>query len=88
LRLELELQLSTNNQKLTLEKQNDYSVISLFSEVDRGGIKYIDWEILMRFMLDQADAHPKHQPTQKRMFGLMRRLKMSVSSKLSFAEFA
>ena len=56
--------------------------------MDLRGYKYIDWEILMKFMLDQADAHPKHQPTQKRMFGLMRRLKLSVSSKLSFAEFA
>lgn len=60
MRLELELQWSTNNQKSALEKQNDYSVITLFSEVDRGGFKYIDWEILMKFMLDQADAHPKH----------------------------
>jgi len=65
-----------------LEKENDYSVLALFSLVDKRGFKYIDWEILMKFMLDQADTHPKHQPTQKRMFGLMRRLKLSVSQKM------
>jgi hypothetical protein len=42
----------------------------------------------MKFMLDWTDTHPKHQPTQRRMFGLMRRLKLSVSSKITFAEFA
>lgn len=52
LRLEIELQHTTNNHKSQLEKENDYSVISLFSQVDKGGYKYIDWEILMKFMLD------------------------------------
>lgn len=43
-----------------MEKQDNYSVIKLFAECDRYGFKYIDWEILMRFMLDQADSYPKH----------------------------
>ena len=43
-----------------LEQENDYSVLALFSIVDKRGFKYIDWEILMKFMLDQADTHPKH----------------------------
>jgi hypothetical protein len=56
--------------------------------VDKLGVKYIDWEILMKFMLDIADDNPKIQPTESRMFGLMRRLKLTVSSKIGFAEFS
>ncbi len=69
--------------KQDLSSRYDFSVSSLFNEVDDWNYKYIDFTNLKRFLIKTG-----HLSTEALLVAILRRFDLDADAKLTFEEFA
>lgn len=82
------MQYYSNKLKIDLSRCKEFTARKAFNAITRGGTEFIDCRNINQFMyLTCKNETDSNQPTKKRVFGLMRRMNLTVDKKLTFGQF-
>ena len=82
------MQFYSNKLKVDLSECKEFTARKAFNAVTRGNKDLIDCGNINQFMyLTCKNENDSNQPTKKRVFGLMRRLNLTVDKVLTFGQF-
>lgn len=56
----------------------------MFNLLDKRNARFINFENLLEFMVENSCSRSQNKPTKKRMMGLMRRIKLTSTAKVQF----
>lgn len=88
-RLEFDLLATSERIKHELEHMKGYSVCALFEMIDKPGYKFLTPAAIFSFLVRHSAGNlASSKPTENRMRGLMRRIKLDYNSRVTFPDFA